>query len=81
MQAYGDLPDRSLSTIRTNPNIGHVHPVVRDPHKCFQAGRHLIFYRLQDVTVFVVRILLVAWTQPAGSTSTTSPKSGCKQGI
>ncbi|RKT10356.1 toxin ParE1/3/4 [Paraburkholderia sp. RAU2J] len=57
MQAYGDLLDRSLSTIRTNPNIGHVHPFVRDPYKCFQAGQHLIFYRVQDVTVFVVRIL------------------------
>ncbi|WP_225034480.1 type II toxin-antitoxin system RelE/ParE family toxin [Paraburkholderia sp. XV] len=57
MHAYGDLLDHALGTIKANPNIGHVHPVASDSYKCFQAGAHLIFYRLQDVTVFVVRIL------------------------
>jgi len=57
MDAYSDLLDHALNTIRANPHIGHAHPVVGDRYRCFQAGQHLVFYRLQDVTVFVVRIL------------------------
>jgi toxin ParE1/3/4 len=57
MDVYSELLDHALATIQANPNIGHPHPLVSAPYKCFQAGQHLIFYRLQDITVYVVRIL------------------------
>jgi toxin ParE1/3/4 len=41
--------------IRANPHIGRTHPDVA--YQCFEAGKHLIFYRIQETTVFVVRIL------------------------
>jgi toxin ParE1/3/4 len=55
MHDYSDLLDNCLATIQANPNIGHTHDL--DSYKCLQAGSHLIFYRIEKTTVFVVRVL------------------------
>jgi toxin ParE1/3/4 len=57
MHDYSELLDHALETIQANPNIGRTHSLVAPPYKCLQAGQHLIFYRLEGSTVFVVRIL------------------------
>ncbi|SOE91916.1 toxin ParE1/3/4 [Burkholderia sp. D7] len=55
MQDYSELLDHALATIQANPNIGRTHSHVA--YQCFEAGQHLIFYRVKETTVFVVRIL------------------------
>jgi len=55
MNDYSDLIDRAFASIEANPNVAATHAVV--DYKCFRAGEHLIFYRVHQMTVFVVRIL------------------------
>ncbi|MFL9935415.1 type II toxin-antitoxin system RelE/ParE family toxin [Paraburkholderia sp. RL18-103-BIB-C] len=55
MQNYSDMLDRTLATIQENPHIGRPHVI--EAYRCFPAGEHLILYRVENKTVFVVRIL------------------------
>ena len=50
---YKSKIDAALSAIAQNPNIGHTQ------HKLlvYPAGKHLIYYRIEAATVYVVRIL------------------------
>ena len=50
---YKSKIDAALSAIAQNPNIG------RTKHKLlvYSAGKHLIYYRIEGTTVYVVRIL------------------------
>ena len=50
---YKHKIDNALNTLIENPQVG------RPKHgmKVYPVGRHLIFYRLAESTVFVVRIL------------------------
>jgi len=51
--AYKSKIDAALNAIAQNPNIG------RTKHKLlvYAAGKHLIYYRIEAATVYVVRIL------------------------
>jgi toxin ParE1/3/4 len=55
MHDYSELLDRALATVQANPYIGRAHSDVA--YQCFEGGQHLIFYRIEETTVFVVRIL------------------------
>ena len=52
MNVYSEVLGDAFDTIKSNPNIGHTHQLA-PAYKCFQAGRHLIFYRLHQTTVYV----------------------------
>jgi toxin ParE1/3/4 len=51
---YRDLLAESLSTIAKNPQIGRDDIV---PYRRYAAGKHFIFYRVNELTITIVRIL------------------------
>ncbi len=54
---YGATLDSALAIIEENPRIGHTKPNLKAGMLCYKAGQHLIFYRIDDSTVYVLRIL------------------------
>jgi toxin ParE1/3/4 len=54
---YGVVLDNALATIEQTPKIGHTKPDLEDEILCYRAGQHLIFYRIDGSTVYVLRVL------------------------
>jgi len=54
---YAALLHKTLSNIEQNPKIGNEKPDLKNGIFCFGAGRHLIFYRIDGSTVYVLRVL------------------------
>ena len=46
-----------FSTIRTNPGVGHSRTDIPKRYKAHQAGQHVIIFRVETETVFIVRVL------------------------
>ncbi len=54
---YGAVLDNALATIEQTPKIGHAKPDLQAGILCYRAGQHLIFYRIDGSTVYVLRVL------------------------
>lgn len=54
---YLDRIAEALDLLATHPDIGSDCSDIRAGYRKFRAGRHLIFYRLADNTLYVVRVL------------------------
>lgn len=54
---YLKVIDGCIEKIAKNNEIGRVYPYAKLNYKYYKCGRHLIFYRIDDETCFVVRIL------------------------
>jgi toxin ParE1/3/4 len=54
---YGATLDSALALIEENPRLGHTKPNLKAGMLCYKVGQHFIFYRIDDSTVYVVRIL------------------------
>lgn len=52
-----DVIYSALKTLRLNPNLGHIRPDILDHYRAFEAGQHVIIYKIDLNTVFVSRIL------------------------
>ena len=57
LSEYSALINSTLAAIADNPNLGHSRPEIESRYRCLGAGHHLIFYRVGEATVYVVRIL------------------------
>lgn len=54
---YASMLKECLEKIKNNPMLGHFRPDIPQTYKAFGAGEHIIVYRLEDQTVYVVAIL------------------------
>jgi toxin ParE1/3/4 len=54
---YNAVLGNALATIEQTPRIGHTKPELRAEILCYRAGQHLIFYRIDDSMVYVLRVL------------------------
>jgi toxin ParE1/3/4 len=57
MEVYNDLLERAIRTIGANPNIGRRRDDLRPGMRAYQVRHHVIYYRLEDATIRVDRIL------------------------
>lgn len=55
--AYKDLLAKHFAMIQENPSVGHQKPGLEESVLCVRAGRHLIFYEMQNEAVSILRIL------------------------
>jgi toxin ParE1/3/4 len=56
-EKYAALIDKCLSHILANPNLGKLRADVKPGYRALQAGKHLIFYCVQDEFIDVLGIL------------------------
>ncbi len=54
---YAALLKGCFEKITDNPMLGHWRPDIPRTHKAYNAGEHIIVYRVEDQTVYVVAIL------------------------
>ncbi|MBO3463052.1 type II toxin-antitoxin system RelE/ParE family toxin [Aetokthonos hydrillicola Thurmond2011] len=54
---YAALLKGCLETITDNPMLGHWRSDIPQTHKAYNAGEHIIVYRVVAQTVYVVAIL------------------------
>lgn len=55
--AYKVMLDKQFDFLRQNPRMGHQKSEVKEGILCVAARQHLIFYQLEDTTIYVLRIL------------------------
>ncbi|MGR3177252.1 MAG: type II toxin-antitoxin system RelE/ParE family toxin [Candidatus Anammoxibacter sp.] len=41
----------------TPPFLGHSRPDIPTEYRAYQAGQHIIIFRIKDTTIYVVRVL------------------------
>jgi toxin ParE1/3/4 len=56
-EKYQGVLDNAFSTIHHNPHLGHRRPDIQAEYRAFQAGQHIIVFRTEKKTVYVVRVL------------------------
>jgi toxin ParE1/3/4 len=54
---YASMLKECLEKITGNPMLGHFRPDIPQTYKAYSAGEHIIVYRLENQTVYVVAIL------------------------
>jgi toxin ParE1/3/4 len=54
---YAGVIERALEAIASNPFLGHSRADLTPGYRCFIAGRHLIIYRIEEETIYVLRVL------------------------
>lgn len=54
---YLAVIEKSLQMIQENPDLGHTKYGVSGLLKGYKAGKHIIFYKLENTTIYIVRIL------------------------
>ena len=54
---YRDLIENTLTAIRQNPEIGHPDTDLPPTHRTYGAGSHVVIYRIEGGSIWVVRIL------------------------
>lgn len=57
LYVYRAVIDKALQTILQNPEIGHQRSDISQRHRSFPAGQHVIFYWVEQKTIYVSRIL------------------------
>ncbi len=54
---YFAVIEKGLQMIQGNPDLGRAKHGISERIKGYKAGKHIIFYRLEGRTVYVIRIL------------------------
>jgi toxin ParE1/3/4 len=54
---YQSVIAGEFSAIRANPGIGHSRSDIPERYNAHQAGQHVIIFRVEAETVYVVRVL------------------------
>ena len=49
--------DAGLQELISNPKLGKSRDYVREGYRSVQINRHVIFYRVQESEIFIVRVL------------------------
>ena len=57
VDAYMSQIDRTIQAIGDNPAIGRGRFGVPDAIKGRKSGSHVVFYRVQDTTIYIMRVL------------------------
>jgi toxin ParE1/3/4 len=65
VDVYLAVIEKALQTIQDNPDLGRAKYGVSGQLKGYKAGKHIIFYRLEDTTIYVVRILHGSMNYPS----------------
>jgi toxin ParE1/3/4 len=55
--AYGAEISQAIATLSANPRIGRARTEIRVGLRSYSVEQHVIFYRLEDETVTILRIL------------------------
>ncbi|HPG07117.1 MAG: type II toxin-antitoxin system RelE/ParE family toxin [Saprospiraceae bacterium] len=54
---YKNILDNALRQLLNNPLIGRYREDLPQPYRALLAGLHVLIYRVQDETIYVIRIL------------------------
>ncbi len=54
---YQNILSKGFSSLRNNPSLGHSRPDIPPQYKAYQAGQHIIIFRVAKSTIYVVRVL------------------------
>jgi toxin ParE1/3/4 len=54
---YGAEISQAFATLSANPRIGRARTEIKVGLRSYSVGQHVIFYRLEDETVTILRIL------------------------
>ncbi|MCH8209292.1 MAG: type II toxin-antitoxin system RelE/ParE family toxin [Nitrospinae bacterium] len=54
---YEEILNKALATLLHNPKLGHKRPDIPPEYKAYPVGQHVIVFRVEDQTVYVVRVL------------------------
>ena len=57
VEVYLAVIEKALQLIQDNPDLGLAKYGVSGQLKGYKAGKHIIFYRLEAQTIYIVRIL------------------------
>ena len=56
-EKYKRVLDKAFLVINHSPQIGHRRPDIPSEYRAFQAGQHVIVFRIKEKTIYVVRVL------------------------
>ncbi len=56
-EKYQGILDGGFSRLQRTPGVGHSRRDIPTGYKAYHAGQHVILYRVEAETVFVVRVL------------------------
>ena len=54
---YRDILSKGFSALIHNPCLGHSRSDIPPEYRAYQAGQHVIIFRAEDGTIYVVRVL------------------------
>jgi toxin ParE1/3/4 len=57
VDVYLALIEKALQMIQDNPDLGRAKYGISGQLKGYKAGKHIIFYKLENRTIYIVRIL------------------------
>lgn len=57
MLNYFSSFEKCFQSLQENPELGQVVDYLREGYRCLEHKSHLVFYRLENQEVFIVRIL------------------------
>lgn len=55
--SYLELLDDALTNLSKNPFMGKQARQLPEGYKSFRVGRHLIIYRVEETTIYVLRVI------------------------
>ena len=53
---YKDVLDKAFLDLQHNPGLGHFRPDIPPEYRAYQAGQHIIIFRVENITIYVVRV-------------------------
>lgn len=56
-ESYKTIFDTAFLTLIENPHIGHEKEALPQPYRALLIGHHLAVYRIEENTIFIVRII------------------------
>lgn len=56
-EKYKTVLENAFSTIHHNPHLGHKRSDIPPKYRAFQAGQHIVVYRIKENIIYVVRVL------------------------
>ena len=54
---YKNILDKSLQQLMRNPLSGPYREDLPQPYRALSTGQHVLVYRIQDETIYVIRVL------------------------
>ena len=56
-EKYKVVLGKGFSSLKYNPGLGHARPDIPAEYRAYQAGQHILIFRVADTTIYVVRVL------------------------